>query len=52
MTTNQAFDIDTTLIGIEVEGFESAVLAHKLKGVKFLVSTKVPCTRVDLLILV
>lgn len=48
----EALDIDTPLLGVEVESLESTSLAGKLKGIDVLVATIVTSTRVALGVLV
>ena len=50
--SRKALDVDTPLLGIEVEGLESTLLAKKLNLVDVLVSTIVTSTGVTLGVLV
>jgi hypothetical protein len=50
--TTQALNVDTPLIGVEVESLEGTGLAQKLNGVNVLVSTVVTSTGVTLGVLV
>jgi hypothetical protein len=50
--TTQALDVNTPLVGVEVESLESTGLAQKLNGIDVLVSTIVTSTGVTLGVLV
>lgn len=48
----EALDVDTPLLGVEVEGRESTSLASRLNGVNVLIATVVTSSRVALGVLV
>jgi hypothetical protein len=50
--TTEALNVDTPLLGVEVEGLEGTGLAEKLNGIDVLVSTVVTSTGVTLGVLV
>ena len=50
--TTQALDVDTPLVGLEVEGLQSTSLACKLNGINVLVTTIVTSSRISLRVLV
>ena len=50
--TTQALDVDTPLVGLEVEGLQSPSLACKLNGINVLVTTIVTSSRISLRVLV